>query len=1757
MADVMKKYFCPRLVDYIVIVGARQSSRNHVVQNPELLRRYPAEDHEDSPLPPDVVFFCQPEGCMSVGPKRISLRESNSFVFTLTEKDTSRVRYGICVNFYRPVEKHQGQGRTLRYSVGQKSEERHSSAEKGFDGTSDGTFSRTLNPTDSDQDSKSPSPRTFRHQHVRSHSLTSLCIISHHPFFSTFRECLLILRKLIDASSECTSAKHIGGSRQTNRETLWSVLIGRVTDNTPVNILHDVREIEMWMFRLLSAPVPVPSKTRVEVEVLPRDIQLPLIFALPDHTRFSLVDFPLHLPLELLGVDTCMKVLTCIILENKLVLQSRDYNALSMSVMAFVTMIYPLEYMFPIIPLLPTCMSAAEQLLLAPTPFIIGVPASFLMFKRHIKLPDDVWLVDLDSNKIIKPPAVEDLPPLPEREATILQNHLKQALASMSMSPQPIKNLDKIQPSMVDRVTLPETSVTLPSTGFNPLIYGNDIDSVDVATRVAMVRFFNSPNLLAHLMEHTRTLRLYPRPVVAFQIKSFLQSRPKVTVFLRRFVCTQAVEFLAEWSLCPTNVAFLRVHTGVFDPTVIGDKPKWYSNQLEPLHFKVWNDGSSLGNSLASLMCGEDISTDESGSDSEGGGSTSSSYSSLSDFVCDMVNSDITGEVIGHSSDDASHVQILFDHRSVFHPPSTLQVPGSGGLNAFSLPGSASNSSSQSSLSSSSPSFNCDPEGDLATVTQQAETKGFHSVPHKSESQEQVEDEADVFSCQDTSTPIVMSSTVRSVLLPQPLVLGRSPADSITSDFVTTPDWEMSSHYSDSPLNRLQSGNSLFTTDISFDKGSGGVPFPVPSCTMSISSVLSRAGSFGGPSLTPQISQSSILETMAKDVKDAAKEAGKAALEATKPAREASKKKILKNLQALGEPIRQQRSTESHEYKEIGTVTTSGSLISTVSSELNGIASQTTSMISGWLGARSASSSLRTKERAQPFGPFPKDSLLLPLSSHRPGRKGLVEKTNLIKHNTNQQRKQQEIQRLQHLEARSTTHSENQQFLKDVVNGVLDGEGVGWLKLNKVKKLMEDENYRNLVVSRLNKTLDRKIGPNDHIDDVVGFYIFIFKLFLYDRKFSASCNQFASKNFGNNVESKKGLGKIKRSLTFVILTGNKLSSDEVPQQFGLFIFEDLPLPLCTTGLRCLLRLLVSGHFGSGCSSDGGRTSNANNKLTQHWKGSFAVQEVVNRMHYQVKVDGATKVYHANLLKRYFKREEYFTGAAIEVQMDMASVAVIEAESEDTKYFEPYLSKGTFTEMIKITVFQGSSPFGSGENLSKHSADPGRLEETPGSGKSSSTSSPSDCVQFSIQSSSNDKVGSDRLHLADLLYNVQMNMIPSPESSEQEEASDMFHSIINAKRNFLFSRITSMESEESETGTLTPSCNASDSGSMTTNPAYYRATQVGHSSFRSTVSDSEIEAGSFLVSRERRTSSVWSSKSSLSTGFRYRRGSMVTTATNPGFKTGRSYLFEGLVGKERSTLWDYMQFWEDAFLDAVAQERDMIGMDQGPGEMIERYNSLSEMDRKRLEHDEDRLLSTMLYNLVAFMVMMAVNKMSIRRKVRRLLGKCHISLVYSAEINELLDQIENLSGNDIDLKPLGSRQMYRQSFTVHSGMDATGDMLFMEVRDDGIILRSVIGTIVERWWYERLVNMTYSPKNKVLCLWRRNGGQTQLHRYHTKKCKELYYCIKEAMERAVAGGTELGGEFPVQDMRTGEDGLLQVCMEGVGLLFANSKVRYFL
>ncbi|XP_030382359.1 MAP kinase-activating death domain protein [Scaptodrosophila lebanonensis] len=1766
MSDQQKLSLCPRLVDYMAIVGAHttpampkgmQGSKAPPVQVPDLLRRYPPSDHADFPLPLDMVYFCQPEGCTSVGPRRTgsAIRDMTSFVFALTDKDSGKTRYGICVNFYRPIERpssataasgdrgdgggsgggpgggHTGSGRGRRSSAFRR-ESWRKSMERSSDSAFSSDYRSNVAPSDSDREltsrrdsdqqrrfgqnpvypsysgnsphppqpvpklglmapsvdsesggSHSPSPRASRKRtKLRNQSLTSLCIISHHPFFTTFRECLFILKKLIDACNESSSPKRVGASQKLNRDNVWTVLAGHASETTPSIVLHDVREIETWILRLLSTPVPVPGSTRVEVEVLSPTVHEPLLFALPDHTRFSLVDFPLHLPLELLGVETCLKVWTLIMLENKVLFQSRDYNALSMSVMAFVTMLYPLEYMFPVIPLLPTCLSCAEQLLLAPTPFVIGVPASFLMYKKNFRLPDDIWVVDLDSTKLSPPTGgYEEIPPLPEPEGTILKNHLKQAmilmdeaglgaLTSMTASNQAVSS-QQLLPSVRDSLQEPPLlGVRMPmktpphsaqasqrnsvsaqgggasrqpspmnSPALNPFVYGTDVDSVDVATRVAMVRFFNAQNTLANFAEHTRTLRLYPRPVVAFQINSFLRSRPRASHFLNQFARTQAVEFLAEWSLTPTNVAFLRVQTGVMDPTQVGDKPKWFAHSLTPIRFSVWDDGSSLNGALRSLKQLECQPTDESGSDSEGGDSSSSSYSSLSDFVSEMASSDLSPslhDVFG--SYNRPHVvpQTLssnLDPALVYHPPSKLQYPeGLADQVASKEEGEraespASSSSSRSDLSS--PSINRDSELDfpLNSMVQPTQPSPFQ-----------------------LTTPLAMR--LEATLM---VVSVEPDAESVSS-----------------AASKIIPASKVERNSSELDRAEKKIPPPLtpPVKQPGVTDILARTGSSGSSSSSPgrQSSQSLLFENFASHAKDLVREttrqssqegllahvdkhapdedldekmrhtfekftlhAKKAAGEASKQALEVSKqaagvsKNTFEDLTYVGKSTLgdlTKTAKEAASKKGIikidescapgntpvpGTqlattkqVQQSGNnFFSSIGSDFNGLASSTSTMFSGMFGGKK-NQQKHSPPQQQKQQQHKQTSSITAIKNKTginfdpfPSRKGLVERTPLIKHSGPRQT-QEDLTRQQNQE-RSHSNAENQTFLKDVTNQVLAGEGVGWLKLNRFKKLMEDESYRTLVLSKLNKTLDKKIAPDDHIDDVC-----------------------VTKPVW------KGMLKCVQAIAGGL--------DVTFTNFGL------------GGMASVFQLMEVAH-------------------THYWS------KEIN--------DGS----------------------------DMSS---------------------------SLMSSHAASPMGSRENLRSPSS-----PNDSHSGVGNEWASPQESRKSSTHT---ERAGPPASGLA------AARRLSSADSQDGQSTTDMFKDMLSQKRSALKNMLTSFDSDAAgSTGALSVVSDLLPAGSLSMRMP---------TSCRSTVSDTEYENTTTSKDSKKSSGNLWSGKSTLSAGFRYTGGHLINTSSSPSPDSPRVYIFEGLLGKDRLNLWNQMQFWEDAFLDAVSQERDMIGMDQGPIEMMERYKSLSESERKRLEHDEDRLLSTMLYNLTAILVMLNVNKDEIRRKIRRLLGKSHIGLVYSQEVHNVVDQINNLNGNDIDLKPLGSRLLHRQSFTVHQGTDVNGPLRFMEVRDDGLILRSVDGTIVERWWYERLVNMTYSPKTKLLCLWRRNGGQTQLHKYYTRKCKELYNCIKEAMER---GGTptnvpELGGEFPVQDMNTGEGGLLQVCLEGVGLLFSNSK-----
>lgn len=67
--------------------------------------------------------------------------------------------------------------------------------------------------------------------------------------------------------------------------------------------------------------------------------------------------------------------------------------------------------------------------------------------------------------------------------------------------------------------------------------------------------------------------------------------------------------------------------------------------------------------------------------------------------------------------------------------------------------------------------------------------------------------------------------------------------------------------------------------------------------------------------------------------------------------------------------------------------------------------------------------------------------------------------------------------------------SENQQFLKEVVHSVLDGQGVGWLNMKKVRRLLESEQLRVFVLSKLNRIVQSEDDARqDVIPDVVSIW---------------------------------------------------------------------------------------------------------------------------------------------------------------------------------------------------------------------------------------------------------------------------------------------------------------------------------------------------------------------------------------------------------------------------------------------------------------------------------------------------------------------------------------------------------------------------------------------------------------------------------------------------------------------------------------------
>ncbi|XP_051575093.1 DENN domain-containing protein 4B-like isoform X1 [Myxocyprinus asiaticus] len=209
----------------------------------------------------------------------------------------------------------------------------------------------------------------------------SVCVLSHWPFFSVFQKFLtFIYRYSISGPHVLPLEKHIS------------------------SFMHNV-------------PFPSPQRPRILVQLSPYDN---LLLCQPVSSPLPLSGASFVKLLQNLGPENTCTLLLAVLTEHKLLLHSLRPDVLTSVSEALVSMMFPLHWHCPYIPLCPLRMA---DVLCAPMPFIVGVHSSYFDLYDP---PSDVVCVDLDTNTIFQ---CEDKKPLswrslPRKHGKILQNSL-------------------------------------------------------------------------------------------------------------------------------------------------------------------------------------------------------------------------------------------------------------------------------------------------------------------------------------------------------------------------------------------------------------------------------------------------------------------------------------------------------------------------------------------------------------------------------------------------------------------------------------------------------------------------------------------------------------------------------------------------------------------------------------------------------------------------------------------------------------------------------------------------------------------------------------------------------------------------------------------------------------------------------------------------------------------------------------------------------------------------------------------------------------------------------------------------------------------------------------------------------------------------------------------------------------------------------------------------------------------------------------
>uniref|UniRef100_UPI00398EDBFB DENN domain-containing protein 3 isoform X3 n=1 Tax=Pristiophorus japonicus TaxID=55135 RepID=UPI00398EDBFB len=185
----------------------------------------------------------------------------------------------------------------------------------------------------------------------------SVCVISKFPYYTAFKDCLSCL------------TVHIKSCREMDFD----------------------QKVRQFAAKLALVPNPPPGTLHLVFNMKPLQVVLPS----REDPKDPVVDLDLHTPFLCFKPKCILQILTCILVEQRIVFLSADWALLTLIAECFILYLHPLQWQHTYVPILSKGMM---DFLMAPTAFLMGCHVDY--FKEVNSEVEGLILVNIDEGTI-------------------------------------------------------------------------------------------------------------------------------------------------------------------------------------------------------------------------------------------------------------------------------------------------------------------------------------------------------------------------------------------------------------------------------------------------------------------------------------------------------------------------------------------------------------------------------------------------------------------------------------------------------------------------------------------------------------------------------------------------------------------------------------------------------------------------------------------------------------------------------------------------------------------------------------------------------------------------------------------------------------------------------------------------------------------------------------------------------------------------------------------------------------------------------------------------------------------------------------------------------------------------------------------------------------------------------------------------------------------------------------------------------------